>query len=88
MEHWRPLEEERWTFLKEHSTLDPCLLNMHALELDIVVEIEHSTCGPILCRVRLLVMDKVHFLLLASLTFYINKGRKESFDHTHSCSLM
>ena len=33
-EHWSTLEEKHWTFLKDHFALDPCLLEMHALEVD------------------------------------------------------
>jgi hypothetical protein len=52
------LEEERWTHLVECSTLEPCLLDVHVLELDMChLELERFTCGPILCRVRLLVVD-------------------------------
>jgi hypothetical protein len=35
------LEEDPWSLLEECSTLEPFLLDMHALEL------ECSTCGPI-----------------------------------------
>jgi hypothetical protein len=52
------VEEECWTFLEEYSILEPYLLDMHALELDMChLELECSTCRPILYRVRLLVMD-------------------------------
>ena len=43
LEHLTPLKEKHWTILKKHLGLDPCLLNMHALELDMChLEIEHS----------------------------------------------
>jgi hypothetical protein len=42
----------------ETSSLDPCLMDVLTLELDMChLELEHSTCGPILCRVSLLVVD-------------------------------
>jgi hypothetical protein len=64
LEHWRPLEDEHWTLLEEHSALDPCLLDLHASKLDMChLELENSTCGPNLCRVKLLVVDLVHFVL-------------------------
>jgi hypothetical protein len=48
LEHWRPLEGEFWTHLVECSTLDPCLLDVHALELDMChLELECFTCGSI-----------------------------------------
>jgi hypothetical protein len=52
------LEEEHWTNLVEHSTLDPCLLDVLTLELDMChLELEHFTCGPIYCLVRFFVLD-------------------------------
>jgi hypothetical protein len=83
------LEEERWTFLEKHSTLDPCLLDMHALELDIYhLELQCFTCGNVNCLVRLLGANEVPLLLLTSLTFRINKGRRGSFDTIQSFSLI
>jgi hypothetical protein len=58
LELWRPLEEEHWILLEACSTLEPCLLDVHALELDMChLGLECSICGPKLCRVRLLVVD-------------------------------
>jgi hypothetical protein len=78
---WRPLEEH-WTYLVEHSTLDPCLLDILTLELVLChLELQQFTCGPIYCLVILLVVEYVHLLLLTSLTFHTNKGGKESFHN-------
>jgi hypothetical protein len=42
----------------ENPALDPCLLDILTLEHDMChLELEHSTCGPILCKVMLLVED-------------------------------
>jgi hypothetical protein len=42
----------------EKSTLDLCLLDMHALELEMCyLELEHSTRGPFSCVDRLIVVD-------------------------------
>ena len=52
------LDKEHWTHLMEHSSLEPCLLDAHVLELDMWhIELECSTCGHILLRVRLLLVD-------------------------------
>jgi hypothetical protein len=52
------LGNDNLTMFEDHSTLEPFLLDVRDLELNTChLELEGSTCGPILHRVRLTVMD-------------------------------
>jgi hypothetical protein len=48
LENRRPLEEESYTHLMEHSMFNPCLLDVLPLELGMCeLDLEFSTCGDI-----------------------------------------